>query len=116
MNKKEPTVSVIIPSYNSAFYLLETLDSVLLQSYQDFEIILVDDGSTDNTKEVIQPYLKYINYVYQENKGPAPARNTGIRGARGKYIAFNDSDDSWLPQKLAIQIDYFQNHPEIGLV
>jgi len=116
MNKKVPTVSVIIPSYNSAPYLPETLDSILSQSYQDFEIIVVDDGSTDNTREVIQPFLKYINYVYEKNKGPAPARNTGIRAAKGKFIAFNDSDDTWLPQKLAIQIDYFQNHPEIGLV
>jgi len=113
---KTPKVSVIIPTYNSAQYICETLDSVLAQTYKDYEIIVVDDGSTDNTREVLKPYMSKIKYIYKENGGPASARNVGIKNARGEYIAFLDSDDIWLPEKLEKQIEYLQSNPDIALV
>ncbi len=115
-----PRVSVIIPAFNYGHFLPEALDSVLAQSFQDFEIIVVDDGSTDTTQEAVSAYIKKnpkrIRYFYQDNKGPAAARNKGIREARGEYIAFLDADDLWLPKKLDLQIDRFQNNPNCGLV
>lgn len=111
-----PTVSIIIPVYNGARFLPEAIDSVFAQTYKDYEIIVIDDGSTDNTKEVLEPYFDKIKYIYQNNRGVAGAMNAGIRHAHGEYIAFLDQDDIWLPQKLAIQINYMANNPEIGLV
>ena len=111
-----PKVSIIIPSYNSAQYIVETLQSVFAQTYKNYEIIVVDDGSIDNTKEVLRPYMGKITYIYKENGGPASARNVGIKHAQGEYIAFLDSDDTWLPEKLEKQVDYLKKHPEIGLV
>ena len=96
----KPKVSVVIPTYNSSQFIVETLESVFAQTYKDYEIIVVDDGSTDNTKEVLQPYTSRIKYIYKENGGPASARNVGIKSAQGEYIAFLDSDDRWLPEKL----------------
>lgn len=97
-------VSVIIPTYNRESYLKCAIDSVLRQSCQDFEIIVVDDGSTDNTRELVSKYIEdfpeKISYFYQENRGPAAARNKGIREAHSEYIGFLDSDDEWLPEKL----------------
>lgn len=105
-----PKVSVVIPTYNRAKYICETIDSVLNQTFQDFEIIIVNDGSSDNTESLVLEYIrKYPNrmkYVYQQNKGEAAARNTGIMKSDGEYIAFLDSDDIWLEQKLEKQIDY----------
>lgn len=99
-----PKVSVIIPIYNRAQYLPDAVNSVLNQSYKDFEIIIVDDGSTDNTKEVakkcIQQYPGKISYFYQKNYGPSAARNKGIKESKSNYIAFLDSDDEWLPNFL----------------
>lgn len=109
-------VSVIIASYNSARFLPTTLDSVFNQTYKDFEIVLVDDGSTDNTKEALKPYLDKIRYFYQENKGPSAARNLAIKNSNGQYLAFIDSDDIWLRQKLEKQVDYLDMHPKVGLV
>lgn len=101
-----PTVSVVIPTYNRAHVVGRAIRSVLNQTYQDFEIIVVDDGSTDNTEEVVKsfndPRIRYIRH--EENRGGSAARNTGIRAARGAYIAFLDSDDEWLPEKLAKQV------------
>ena len=97
---KKPLVSVIIPTYNSAGYIEEALESVFEQTLQDFEIIVVDDGSTDGTGEVLRKYGDRIRYIYQENNGPASARNGGIRVARGEYIAFLDADDLWVSTKL----------------
>ena len=103
-----PKVSVIIPTYNRASYICETIDSVLDQTFTDYEIIVVDDGSTDNTKEIvslhIEKYSKKIRYFYQENRGEAGARNTGIKESKGEYIAFLDSDDIWHREKLEKQI------------
>ncbi len=109
-------ISVIIPSFNRGYILTEAIDSVLAQTYQNFEIIVVDDGSTDNTREILTPYKDRIRYFYQENQGVAAARNKGIEEAKGEFIAFLDSDDLWLPEKLEKQKELFDNCPELGLV
>jgi len=107
-----PQVSVVIPTYNRATLIGETLDSVLAQTYRDFEVIVVDDGSTDNTPAVINAgYKGLVRYIRQENAGQAAARNTGIRIANGTYIAFLDDDDLWLPHKLARQMPLFESNP-----
>ena len=113
MSDRESSVSIIIPTYNRARYLTKAIDSVLAQTYTNYEIIVVDDGSTDNTKEVLEPYMDRITYLYQENTGVSAARNTGIRAARGKWIAFLDSDDEWMPEKLSIQVGDFSKRPDI---
>jgi glycosyltransferase involved in cell wall biosynthesis len=102
-------VSVIIPVNNGALYLREAVESVIEQNIANLEIIIVDDGSTDNTKEIVDklPY-KNICYHYQENGGPSKARNTGIRAAKRNFIAFLDSDDLWPPRKLATQLSYLE--------
>jgi glycosyltransferase involved in cell wall biosynthesis len=114
----KPLVSVIIPTFNRANLVKEAIESVLAQTFQDVEIIVIDDGSTDETKEVVSkmPSDK-THYIYQNNMGPAAARNAGIRIARGQYIAFLDSDDLWLPKKLEKQLQLFEKlPPEVGLV
>ena len=116
---KNPTVSVIIPTYNRAHLIGRAIRSVLNQTYQDFEIIVVDDGSTDNTEEVVKGFndgrIRYIRH--DENRGGAAARNTGIRAAKGEYIAFQDDDDEWLPGKLEKQIKALEGAPpEVGVV
>jgi len=114
-----PTVSVIIPSYNRAHLLGRAIQSILNQTYQDFEIIVVDDGSKDNTEEVVRGFNdKRIRYIWHEvNKGGSAARNTGIKAARGEYIAFQDSDDEWLSQKLEKQMKVFEKvSPKVGVV
>lgn len=111
-----PNVSVIIPAYNRAFIIGQTIDSVLQQTYGNYEIIVVDDGSTDNTYEALKPYWDKIRYEYKENGGIASARNRGLELAQGEYIAFLDSDDFWKPEKLEKQMQCFANQPEYGLV
>jgi glycosyltransferase involved in cell wall biosynthesis len=96
-----PTVSVVVPAYNQAHYLPQTLDSIRAQSYADYEIVLVDDGSTDETPAVVRRYAATVRYIHQSNQGLAAARNTGIRAARGRYVALLDSDDAWAPDYLA---------------
>jgi glycosyltransferase involved in cell wall biosynthesis len=115
-DKETAAVSVVIPSYNSAHHISETLESVFSQSYRPHEIIVVDDGSTDDTRAVLEKYSDRIIYVYQKNAGEPAARNTGIRRASGEFIAFLDADDLWLPNKLTLQMDYFEKHPEVDLV
>ncbi len=112
---KTPKVSVIIPSYNATRFVKTTIDSVLAQTFQDFEIVVVDDGSTDNTKEVLQDYGDKIRYLYKENGGVSKARNYGIENANGKYIAFLDADDVWMPEKLEKQVELLESNAEIGL-
>lgn len=113
-----PKVSTIIPTYNRSTYVVSAIDSASNQTYIDHEIIVVDDGSLDNTKEILRPYIESgkIRYFYQENKGPAAARNKGIREARGEYISFLDSDDKALPNKLEEQVKILDENKNIGLV
>jgi len=103
-----PKVSVIIPAYNSGKHICEAIDSVLNQTFKDFELIVVDDGSTDDTKKKIIKYIDKIVYVYQENAGASAARNLGIVKSSGGYIAFLDSDDIWLPRKLEQSIEFLE--------
>jgi len=111
-HKVMPLVSVIIPTYNRASYLKEAVQSVLGQTFQDFELIVVDDGSTDSTPSVLQVFADVITYIYQENKGVSSARNTGLERAAGSLIALLDSDDLWDPQKLEVQTRFFRSRPE----
>jgi glycosyltransferase involved in cell wall biosynthesis len=97
-------VSVIIPTYNSACFLTDAVDSVLAQTYKDFEVIVIDDGSTDETESLIHKYHSSVRYIRQENRGVALTRNRGIEESRGKYVAFLDADDVWLPHKLDRQV------------
>ena len=97
-------VSVVIPTYNRAKYVARAIESVLAQAYTDYEIIVVDDGSTDKTRDVLQVFSDRVHYVYQDNAGPAAARNKGIAQAGGKWLAFLDSDDVWTPDKLGKQL------------
>lgn len=108
-------VSVVIPSYNSAQFLPEAIESVLEQSYPPFEVIVVDDGSTDDTKEVCDRYPT-VQYVYQNNQGVAAARNTGLRVSTGEYILFLDSDDCLLPEAIEIGVKHINALPEVGFV
>jgi glycosyltransferase involved in cell wall biosynthesis len=117
--ENKPTVSIIIPTYNRSRLLARAVKSVLNQTYQDFELIIVDDGSTDGTKEVVAGFNDVrIRYVrHEENRGEAAARNTGIKAAKCNYIAYQDSDDEWLPEKLARQMELLENAPpEVGVI
>ena len=110
-------VSVIIPTFNRSGFLLEAIESVLAQTYtSDIEIVVIDDGSTDDTKEKLEPYKDQIEYVHIENGGPARARNTGMKMARGKYISFLDSDDLYYPKKIEIQVAFLEDHEDVDLV
>ncbi|OHB90453.1 MAG: hypothetical protein A3D13_10830 [Planctomycetes bacterium RIFCSPHIGHO2_02_FULL_40_12] len=111
-----PTVSVIIHTYNNEKFIGETIDSVLNQTYNDYEIIVVDDGSEDGTRDALLPYMQKIRYHYKENGGIASAKNTGISLSNAEFIAFLDHDDLWVPDKLRIQMEYFNEHPQVGLV
>ncbi|MDP9054818.1 MAG: glycosyltransferase family 2 protein [Acidobacteriota bacterium] len=109
-------ISVVIPTYNYAHYLTFALDSVLAQTRAADEIIVVDDGSTDNTREVAARYAPQIHYVYQPNAGLSAARNTGTRLASGDWIAYLDSDDAWKPDKLLRQEEAVRRTPQVSLV
>jgi glycosyltransferase involved in cell wall biosynthesis len=119
MGKKLSTtkVSVIIPTYNYAQFLGETIQSVLDQSYTNFELIVVDDGSTDNTREVVGSLKdSRIRYIYQKNSGASSARNTGIKASAAEYVTFLDSDDIWLPENLELKVKLLDSRPDISLV
>lgn len=114
-----PKVSVVIPSYNRAEYISETLNSVLNQKFTDFEIIFVDDGSTDNTEAIVAAFAQRderVKYYKKANEERAVARTYGIQQASGEYIALVDSDDIWYEDKLQDQLDVFELHPEVGFV
>ncbi|HNS52801.1 MAG TPA: glycosyltransferase [Anaerolineae bacterium] len=111
-----PAVSVIIPTFNSAATICQAIDSVLAQTLGDLEIIVVDDGSTDDTARRLRPYEDRIDYYYQPNQERSVARNRGIGRSRGTFIAFLDADDYWLPSKLELQLPVMRAHPELGLV
>jgi glycosyltransferase involved in cell wall biosynthesis len=109
-------VSVVIPTYNYAQYLREAIDSVLGQTYSAIEIIVVDDGSSDNSREVLAGYGAKIKAIFQKNQGVSAARNRGIAESSGDFLAFLDPDDAWLPEKIEKQIAKFEADSEIGLV
>ena len=112
-----PKVSINIPCFNSEKYIAETLQSVLSQTFEDFEIILVNDGSTDKTEEIIKTFSDpRIKYYYQKNMGLGNTRNRQLALSSGDFIAFLDHDDIWLPTKLEKQIPLFENQPKVGLV
>ena len=109
-------VSIVIPAYNSAQFLGKTILSVMKQAYHDYEIVIVDDGSTDNTREIVKSFPGVCTYLYQRNAGPSVARNRGIENSTGELIAFLDADDAWLPGKLYAQVAMMEQNPEVGLV
>lgn len=112
-----PAVSVIVPAYNQGHYLGEAVRSVLAQTYLDFEVIIVDDGSTDSTRRVAHSFNDpRLRYHYQENRGLSAARNTGIRLTDAPYVSFLDSDDQFLPEKLSLLVEVLDNQPEVGFV
>jgi glycosyltransferase involved in cell wall biosynthesis len=114
-----PLVSVIIPAYNADKFIKDALESVFAQDYEPLEIIVVDDGSTDSTAEIIKGFQhggRTLLYFYQENAGPSRARNLGIRAARGEFITFLDADDLWTPMKLQKQVDFMESNGEADLV
>lgn len=111
-----PLVSVIIPAYNAEKFIVEALESVFSQTYRPIEVIVVDDGSTDSTQPVLGNFKNRIYYHCQGNNGPSAARNTGIKVAKGKYVAFLDSDDLWTDGKLQQQIEIMENYPDVGLL
>jgi glycosyltransferase involved in cell wall biosynthesis len=108
--------SIIIPTFNRGRILRDALESVFVQGVPEVEVIVVDDGSTDETEAVVGMYGSRVQYVYQENRGPAAAKNEGIRRARGRYIAFLDSDDVWLPGKLHTELELFRAFPTADVV
>ncbi len=113
-----PNVSVIITTYNRAGYVSKAIESVLNQTYQDWELVIVDDGSFDETPKVVSRYLtddKKVRYIRQTNQGLSAARNKGIIETHGTYLAFLDDDDWWVPEKLETQVIYMEAHPNVGL-
>jgi glycosyltransferase involved in cell wall biosynthesis len=116
MSQQDYFISVVIPNYNYAKYVGEAIQSVLDQTWSNREVVVVDDGSTDNSVEVIQGFGDQVRLVQQENQHLSAARNTGIRTARGEWIAFLDSDDLWHPRKLELQVTALRNHPDWAYV
>lgn len=111
-----PLVSAIIPNYNYGHFLAQTVDSVLAQTYKNVEIIVVDDGSTDDSARVLDGYGEKIRWFRQANEGVSEARNRGVAESRGEILAFLDSDDIWLPEKIEKQVEIFQSDALVGLV
>ncbi len=118
--KRTFPVSIVIPAYNAARFITKTLDSVKAQTFKEYEVVVVDDGSLDNTGEIVDNYIRIHGLagqcIRQENKKIAGARNTGINFARGEYIALLDHDDLWYPNKLQVVLDKFKLHPEVDLI
>lgn len=111
-------VTVVIPAYNASEYIGETIESVLQQSFTDFELLVINDGSTDNTAEVVRSYSQKdsrVTLLSQVNQGVSVARNTGIQQAKGEFVAFLDSDDLWLPNKLDLHVQHLSANPQLGM-
>ena len=109
---KRPFFSVIIPVYNRASFLRVAAESVLMQTFSDYELLIIDDGSTDNTKETVKRFTGgAVKYIYQKNRGVSSARNKGVKKAKGEFICFLDSDDRWRAEKLEITQGYIKNNP-----
>ena len=113
MTNDNPLISVIIPVYNGARYLRAALESVFAQTYREFEVIVVDDGSADESGVIAQSFPD-VRYIHQANQGVAAARNNGLEAARGEFFAFLDQDDLWTPDKLKLQVEYLLSHPDVG--
>lgn len=113
MSEERPLISVIIPVYNGARYLRPALESVFAQTYRPFEVIVVDDGSTDDSGVIAQSFPD-VRYIRQSNQGVAAARNHGVEAARGEFYAFLDQDDLWVPEKLKLQMDHLQHSRDLG--
>ncbi|MBF0503854.1 MAG: glycosyltransferase [Candidatus Omnitrophica bacterium] len=111
-----PKVSVIIPTYNRGQYITQAIESVLSQTFLDYEIIVIDDGSTDNTQEILKKYKNEIKSIRHENQGISKTRNSAINQSCGEYLAFLDSDDYWTSEKLAQQVKVLDSHPNVGIV
>ena len=117
MGKHIPLVSVVIPAFNAELFIGETIDSVLAQTYPAYEVIVVDDGSSDRTRELVtERFGTRVRLVVQENQGPSAARNAGAAAARGDYLAVIDADDIWLPKKLSGQVEILKQNPDIGFL
>ncbi|MBI4776775.1 MAG: glycosyltransferase family 2 protein [Deltaproteobacteria bacterium] len=121
MEEKSPLVTIVIPLFNKALYIERTLESISAQTFQDFEVIVVDDGSTDEGPLLTELWMERhpklrIVLLRQENRGPGAARNTGIKQARGKYITFLDADDEWLPSFLSETVRFLEAHPQAAMV
>lgn len=115
MTEHQPFVSVIIPTFNRGWIVREAIDSVLAQDYPNFELIVVDDGSTDDSAAILDSYGQELKVIRQDRQGVSAARNRGIAAAAGRLIAFLDSDDYWLAHKLDLQIDFFKHHPHADI-
>lgn len=114
-----PVVTIVITAYQKARYIARAMESVLDQTFKNFEVIVVDDGSTDDTESIVKSYAEKdqrVRYIYQQNQGPGSARNTGIRHAQSDLIALLDGDDAWLPDKLDLQMKVITTYPEIALL
>jgi glycosyltransferase involved in cell wall biosynthesis len=119
MSERVPRVSVVVPVYNRGQYIHETISSVLAQTFQDFEVIAIDDGSKDESRAVLDAFgtaIRVLEHPGRANRGQSASINVGLQAARGEFIAILDSDDVWLPQKLASQVKYLDTHPDVGLV
>ena len=111
VSRTYPLVSVILPTFNRAWTIRSAIDSVLDQDYPNIELIVIDDGSTDNTPELLEPYLDRMTVIHQVNKGVSAARNAGIKKSKGAFVALLDSDDAWDQQKISCQMDFFFEDP-----
>ena len=112
-SQSAPGITVVIPAHNAGEHLGRALESVLAQTRPADEILVVDDGSTDNTAEVARSYGSAVTYLYQDQRGAGAARNRGIEAATGDWVAFLDADDEWLPEKLAVQCEHLARHKEV---
>ena len=116
MENSNPLISVIIPVYNGETYLAEAIESTLSQTYRPLDIIIVDDGSTDNSSRIAKTYIPHVRYQYQPNAGVGSAMSTGVELAKGEYLAFLDSDDLWVREKLIKQMTVFTQNPLVDVV